>query len=122
MAKIEITPIETEAAPTADAPLKEKIIYALRNVYDPELPVNVYDLGLVYDIKIMPATAGKSDVVLTYTLTAPNCPVAHQIPADMIQGVQTVTGVGEVRAELTFSPPWHKNMMSEAAALELGYL
>jgi len=118
MAKIEITPVETEVAPTDNAPLRERIIYALRNVFDPELPVNVYDLGLVYNIDI----DAENNVLITYTLTAPNCPVAHQIPADMIAGVQTVKGVGEVQAELTFSPPWQKNMMSEAAALELGYI
>ena len=118
MAKIVITDTITEAAPSANAPLQEKIIYALRNVYDPELPVNVYDLGLVYDIKI----TGENHVILTYTLTAPNCPVAEQIPADLIAAVQKVKGVSSVRAELTFSPPWEKRMMSEAAQLELGYL
>lgn len=118
MAKIIITDTITEAAPQDNASLREKIIYALRNVFDPELPVNVYDLGLVYRLDISP----ENDVKITYTLTAPNCPVAHQIPADMIAGVKTVAGVGEVTAKLTFSPTWHKGMMSEAAALELGYL
>ena len=110
-----------ESAPTECAPLREKIIYALRHVFDPELPVNVYDLGLVYGLDLTPA-GKQQDVAITYTLTAPNCPVAHQIPADMIAAVRKVNGVGEVSAKLTFTPPWHKSMMSEAAQLELGYI
>ena len=96
--------------------LKPAIIEALRTVYDPEIPVSLYDLGLIYDIVISPA--GKVDIVMT--LTAPGCPVADVLPMEVEKAALAVDGVGAVHVELVFDPPWRPDMMSEAARLELG--
>lgn len=101
----------------ADASLKEKIIFALRHVFDPELPVNVYDLGLIYGIDI----AG-DDVTIEMTLTAPNCPVAGDIVADVEKHVAAVDGVKKSRVNLCWEPKWTQDRMSKAAKLELGLL
>ena len=94
--------------------LKEKIIEKIRLIYDPELPVNVYDLGLIYDIKVENAVAK-----ITMTLTTPNCPVAASLPKEVQEDVAQVEGIDKCELELTFDPPWSKDMMSEAAKLEL---
>jgi FeS assembly SUF system protein len=96
--------------------LQEQVIAALRKVYDPEMPVNIYELGLIYDIQ-----AGEAgDVRIRMTLTAPNCPVAGTLPGDVERAVRAVPGVSSVQLELTFDPPWTKDRMSEAAKLALG--
>ncbi|WP_236975716.1 SUF system Fe-S cluster assembly protein [Membranihabitans maritimus] len=95
--------------------LKSNIIEALHTVYDPELPVNIYDLGLVYDITI----TNESNVHVTMTLTAPACPVAGEILFDVESKVRAVEGVNDVHVDLTFDPPWNKDMMTEEAKLEL---
>jgi len=100
-------------------PLEAKIIAALRSVFDPEIPVNIYDLGLIYNLQV---DAQNSDVYILMTLTSPNCPVAEDMPAQVQETVKMVEGVGEVRVELTFEPPWDKDMLSESALLELGLL
>ena len=100
---------------TADQPLRERIIKALRKVFDPELPVNLYDLGLIYDLSIDDAHA----VRITMTLTAPNCPVADQIVRDAERAVRGVEGVSDVAVALTFDPPWSAERMREAAQIEL---
>ena len=96
--------------------LESQIVAALKRVYDPEMPVNVYDLGLIYGIQ----ADGEGRVAIRMTLTAPNCPVAGSLPAEVERAARGVAGVSEVRVELTFDPPWSKNSMSEAAKLALG--
>src|SRR5579885_27508 len=96
--------------------LKEQVIAALKKVYDPEIPVNIYELGLIYDLQ-----ANESgEVAIRMTLTAPNCPVAGSLPANVERAVRAVPGVKSVKLELTFDPPWSKARMSEAAKLALG--
>jgi len=95
-----------------------KIVDAIKTVFDPEIPVNVYDLGLIYEIK-----ANTDDTVnITMTLTNPNCPVADEIPRDVREAVLGVEGVKQVHVKLVFEPEWNKDMMTDAAMLELGLL
>jgi FeS assembly SUF system protein len=118
----------TDAAPASeiDQPveqmnaeeLREPIIAALRRVHDPEIPVNIYDLGLIYKIDI--ATNGDVDVDMT--LTAPACPVAGMMPLMVKDAVQKVEGVGQVQVELVWDPPWSQENMSEEALLQLGMM
>ena len=98
--------------------LREPIIAALRQVHDPEIPVNIYDLGLIYDIDI----ANNGDVAIDMTLTAPACPVAGMMPVMVKDAVKTVEGVGEINVELVWDPPWSQDKMSEEALLTLGML
>lgn len=98
--------------------LRDKIDEVLRTVYDPEIPVNIVDLGLVYEIRVL--DAGKVEIIMT--LTAPACPVAGDIIFEVQQKVESVEGVDDVHVQLTFDPPWHRDMMSEEAKLELGFL
>jgi FeS assembly SUF system protein len=98
--------------------IEERIIDALRTVYDPEIPVDIYELGLIYEVKI--DDNGKADVLMT--LTSPSCPVAESLPLEVEEKVRGVEGVTEGKVELTFDPPWDKDMMSEAALLELGFM
>ena len=101
--------IDKEATKTA-------IVEALCTVYDPEIPVSLYELGLIYDIIVAPS--GKVDIVMT--LTAPGCPVADILPMEVEKAAKSVDGVSDVHVELVFDPPWKPDMMSEAARLELG--
>jgi len=101
-----------------EAARREKIIDALREVYDPEIPVNIYDLGLIYTIDI----DADHNVEVRMTLTAPACPVADKIVADVASRVRGVEGVKSAKVNLVFDPPWTKERMSEAALLELGLL
>jgi len=96
--------------------LKDQVIAAMRKVYDPEMPVNIYELGLIYGVEVSDA----GEVAIRMTLTAPNCPVAGTLPADVERAVRAVPGVSGVKLELTFDPPWSKDRMSEAAKLALG--
>jgi FeS assembly SUF system protein len=96
--------------------LKAQIIAALRRVYDPEMPVNIYELGLIYSANVDP----EGHVAIRMTLTAPNCPVAGSLPAEVERAILAVPGVTDVKLELTFDPPWTKDKMSEAAKLALG--
>ncbi|MCK9203287.1 MAG: DUF59 domain-containing protein [Bacteroidales bacterium] len=99
--------------------LENNVISALKTVYDPEIPVNIYDLGLIYHLQInVPA----NDVYILMTLTTPNCPVADDIPGQVQEAVKQVEGIGDVKVELTFDPPWDKDRLSEAALLDLGLL
>lgn len=98
--------------------LREPIIAALRRVHDPEIPVNIYDLGLIYKIDI----AANGDVDVDMTLTAPACPVAGMMPLMVKDAVQKVEGVGEVQVELVWDPPWSQDKMSEEALLQLGMM
>ena len=99
--------------------LEQKVITALKTVSDPEIPVNIYDLGLVYNLQI---SEENNDICILMTLTTPNCPVAEDIPGQVQEAVSRVEGVGKVKVELTFEPPWDKDMLSEDALLELGLL
>ena len=98
--------------------LESKIVKMLKTVYDPEIPVNVYDLGLIYEVDI----DDDKNVTITMTLTAPNCPAADFILEDVRYKVQSVAGVNNVIVDLTFEPEWNKDMLSEEAKLELGFL
>jgi FeS assembly SUF system protein len=99
--------------------LRDKIEEVLHTVYDPEIPVNIFDLGLVYEIKVDEA---EGKVQVTMTLTAPACPAAGEIIFDVQQKVQTLEGVKDCHVQLTFDPPWTRDMMTEEAKLELGFL
>ena len=98
--------------------LESKIIEALQTVYDPEIPVSVYELGLIYDIEINK----ENDVNITMTLTTPNCPEAQSIPEKIADTVLLVNGVKDVKVQITWEPPWDQNKMTEAAKLELGLI
>ena len=98
--------------------IEEKIVAMLKTVYDPEIPVNVYDLGLIYKIDV----SDNGEAVLDMTLTAPNCPAADFIREDIRQKVESVEGVTTATINLVFEPEWDKDMMSEEAKLELGFL
>ena len=100
------------------ADIGDEIIKTLKTVYDPEIPVDIYELGLVYDVQI----SEDGDVKVIMTLTTPNCPVAESLPAEVKEKVKSVEGVNEVDLELTFEPSWTKDMMSEEARFELGML
>src|SRR5438046_4407897 len=96
--------------------LRDRVIAALRTVYDPEMPVNIYELGLIYDVRVDEA----GHVGIEMTLTAPNCPVAGTLPGEVERKAASVAGVSGVKLELVFDPPWTKDKMSEAAKLALG--
>ena len=98
--------------------LRDQIETALRTVYDPEIPVNIFDLGLVYEIKI----GDNGEIKITMTLTAPACPAAGDIVHDVQEKVGELPGVLDCHVQLTFDPPWNKEMMTEEAKLELGFL
>ncbi|MBT9540621.1 SUF system Fe-S cluster assembly protein [Thiobacillus sp.] len=100
----------------AEHGLKRQVIAALRTIFDPELPVNIYDLGLIYDLDV--DAAGR--VELHMTLTAPGCPVAQSFPAQVEQTVAEVSGVTAAHVEIVWDPPWDQSRMSEAARLQLG--
>jgi len=97
--------------------LKERIIEVLQTVYDPEIPVNIYEIGLVYEIAIDPG----ANTIIRMTLTSPACPVAGSLPAEVEYKVRAVSGVNSVAVELVWDPPWNPGMMSEAAKLQLGF-
>ncbi len=100
------------------AKIGDSIIEALKTVYDPEIPVDIYELGLIYDVQI----SDEGAVKVVMTLTTPNCPVAESLPQEVKEKVASVEGVNEVDLELTFEPTWNKDMMSEEAKFELGIL
>ena len=95
--------------------LNTKIVEEIKKIYDPEIPVNIYDLGLIYKIEIL----NKNDVKIEMTLTSPNCPVAESLPNEVKNNIMKVDGVGKVDLQLVWEPPWDKEKMSEAAKLEL---
>lgn len=98
--------------------LKQKVIDCLQTIFDPEIPVNIYEMGLIYEIDILPI----NNVQIVMTLTAPNCPAAQSLPIEVDQKVRIIEGVNDVHVSVTWNPPWDKSMMSEAAQLELGML
>jgi FeS assembly SUF system protein len=104
------------AAPDSD--LYEAVIEALKDIYDPEIPVNIYDLGLIYDVEVTPA--GHASIKMT--LTTPHCPVAESMPGEVELRVGAVPGIGDAEVELVWDPPWDPQKMSDEAKLELGML
>lgn len=98
--------------------LEDQIITVIKTVYDPEIPVDVYELGLIYGIEI----SDDNEVRIDMTLTSPSCPVAESLPAEVAEKVETLDQVKRAIVEITFDPPWDKDMMSEEAMLELGFL
>lgn len=112
------TESKTEATVGQVENLKEKVVQAIKLVYDPEIPVDVYELGLIYEITVYPV----NNVYVLMTLTSPNCPSAEYIPTEVKDKIQQIQGINNVEIELTFDPPYSQDMMSEAAKLELGFL
>jgi len=98
--------------------LKNKVVEMLQTIFDPEIPVNIYELGLIYEVEIMPI----NNVQVVMTLTAPSCPAAQSLPIEVDQKIREIEGVNDVYVTVTWNPPWNKSMMSEAAQLELGML
>lgn len=98
--------------------LQEQALTALRSIYDPEIPVNIVELGLIYDVEIFPDRSARVEM----TLTAPNCPVAESMPEQVHDSVATVPGIEKVHVELVFTPPWTPDRMSDAARLELNMI
>ncbi len=111
---------QTEAALKAlpaDASLRDKVITVLRNIYDPEIPVNIYDLGLIYKLDIQ-----DRDVNIEMTLTTPNCPVADAMPAQVESAIRKIDNIGQVSVRLTWDPPWDMTQLSDEVKLTLGIL
>ena len=106
------------APSNVEHPLYDSIVEACRTVFDPEIPVNIYDLGLIYTIEI----SDENSVKVIMTLTAPGCPVAGDMPGWIVEAVEPVAGVRDVDVELTWEPPWGMEMMSDEARLELGFM
>jgi FeS assembly SUF system protein len=102
----------------ADATLEQCVIAAIRSVYDPEIPLNVYDLGLIYDLQINE----QAEVAIKMTLTAPGCPVAGILPGQVADAVKAVDGIADAKVELVWDPPWNQDRMSDEAKLTLGLL
>ena len=98
--------------------LGEKIIKVLKTIFDPEIPVYIYELGLIYDVFVNE----DFDAKVLMTLTSPNCPVAESLPAEVEEKGKSIKGINQVEVEMTFDPPWTKDLMSEEAKLELGFL
>jgi FeS assembly SUF system protein len=98
--------------------LEEKVIEAIRTCYDPEIPVNIYELGLIYDVKVEPTGM----VNIKMTLTAPSCPAAQSLPIEVETKVGSIEGVTDIQVEVVWDPPWEPSMMSEAARLQLNML
>jgi FeS assembly SUF system protein len=109
---------KSESVPASEATLRERVEAVLHTIYDPEIPVNIYELGLIYDLNV--SDTGGVDIKMT--LTAPNCPAAGMMPAEVEAKVGAVDGVTSTNVELVWDPPWDKSRMSEAARLELGFM
>jgi FeS assembly SUF system protein len=98
--------------------LKEKVIEVLKTIFDPEIPVNIYSMGLIYEVEVLPV----NNVQVVMTLTTPNCPAAQSLPVEVDQKLREIEGVNDVHVAVTWTPTWNKSMMSEEAQLELGML
>lgn len=111
-----VPPVAPVPALPADASLEDRVLAVMKTIFDPELPINIVELGLIYDLKVSPA----GDVAIRMTLTTPNCPVAGSLPGEVRNKVAAVPGVTSATVELVWEPPWDKSRLSEAAQLELG--
>lgn len=110
---------ETKFEKKTEVPnLRDKVLEAIKSVYDPEIPVDIYELGLIYEVNVYPV----NNVYVLMTLTSPSCPAAEEIPSEVEMKVKAIEGVSDVKVELTFDPPYSQEMMSEAAKLELGFM
>jgi FeS assembly SUF system protein len=98
--------------------LGDAVIETIKTIFDPEIPVNIYEMGLIYEVKV----DDDKNVYILMTLTSPNCPVAESLPEEVQDKVKSISGVKDVKVDITFEPPWDQTMMSEAAQLELGLL
>jgi FeS assembly SUF system protein len=98
--------------------LGDAVIETLKTIYDPEIPVNIHEMGLIYEVKV----DDDYNVYILMTLTSPNCPVAESLPEEVKERVKDINGIKDVKVDITFEPPWDQGMMSEAAQLELGLL
>ena len=103
---------------TTTTDLRERVLNAIKSVYDPEIPVDIYELGLIYEINIYPV----NNVYILMTLTSPACPSAEAIPSEIEEKIKAIEGINDVKVEVTFDPPYTQDMMSEAAKLELGFM
>ena len=99
----------------------DDVVELLKQIYDPEIPVNIYELGLIYDVSVMPSN-NKYDIKIVMTFTAPNCPVAESLPVEIREKIETIDYVNSVEIEITWDPKWTQDMMSDEAKLELGFL
>lgn len=109
---------EQKVSDTEIPHLREKVIEAIKTIYDPEIPVDIYELGLIYEINTYPV----NNIFVLMTLTSPSCPSAEVIPGEVEQKLKTIEGVNDVKVQITFDPPYSQDMMSEAAKLELGFM
>lgn len=109
---------KTTATEPITQDLRDKVVAAIKSVYDPEIPVDIYELGLIYEINVYPI----NNVFVLMTLTSPSCPSAEAIPGEVEQKIKAIEGINDVKVEITFDPPYSQDMMSEAAKLELGFL
>jgi len=114
----QVSNTEQKGSDAAIPDLHEKVLQTIKTVYDPEIPVDIYELGLIYEINIYPV----NNVYVLMTLTSPSCPSAEVIPGEVEEKLRTIPGINEVKVEVTFDPPYSQEMMSEAAKLELGFL
>jgi FeS assembly SUF system protein len=110
--------IEQKVSDAAVPELKDQVIAAIKTVYDPEIPVDVFELGLIYEINVYPV----NNVFVLMTLTSPSCPSAEVLPGEVEQKIKAIDGINDVKVEITFDPPYSQDMMSEAAKLELGFM
>jgi FeS assembly SUF system protein len=101
-----------------EAEMKQKVVDVLHTIFDPELPVSIYELGLIYEVSILPL----NNVQIVMTLTAPGCPAAQSLPVEVDQKVREIEGINDVHVAVTWTPAWNKSMMSETAQLELGFM
>jgi FeS assembly SUF system protein len=111
-------PLEAPTPAPVGGDLKEQVIDRLRTCFDPEIPVNIYDLGLIYGVDVSP----EGNVVVRMTLTSPMCPVAGSLPGEVQAKVSTIPGIPSVKVDLVWDPPWRPEMMGEAAKLQLGWM
>ncbi len=105
-----------EQVPVSADSLRDRVIEMIHTIYDPEIPIDIFELGLIYEVRIVDG----SNVLVVMTLTTPNCPSAQSLPAEVQRAVESIDGVGTVEVQITFDPPWDKTMMSEAALFSIG--
>lgn len=113
-----MTQVMEQINPDIIQELESKVLAVIKTIYDPEIPVNIYELGLIYEINVSPF----ADVHVRMTLTSPNCPVAGSLPREIEVKIETIAAVKNAEVEITFDPPWDQEMMSEEAQLELGFM